>query len=113
MCIKQLFSLCDFRFGGKEEFMTFMNRFIEKEAVNMKNFLRNISVSMGKRLQFFLLLVLLRVFKSLQSHLCGIIVGMNFHKKARTVMGYRRNEGGVEGHFHFLLILGGCLNAKT
>ena len=37
-------ALC-FRFGGKEEFMTFMNRFVEREAVNMKNFLRKISVS--------------------------------------------------------------------
>ena len=39
------YQICVSRFGGKEEFMTFMNRFIEKEATNMKSFLRKISVS--------------------------------------------------------------------
>lgn len=33
------------RFGGKEEFMTFMNQFIETEETSMKTFLRKISVS--------------------------------------------------------------------
>ena len=33
------------RFGGKEEFMTFMNSFIERGAPSMKGFLHSISVS--------------------------------------------------------------------
>lgn len=36
--------LC-FRFGGKEEYMGFMNGFVEKEFVNMRKFLEEISVS--------------------------------------------------------------------
>ena len=35
----------NFRFGGKEEFMTFMNDFVEQEWANMKDFLARISVS--------------------------------------------------------------------
>lgn len=38
------FLLC-FRFGGKEEYMGFMNGFVEKEFVNMRKFLEEISVS--------------------------------------------------------------------
>lgn len=34
-----------FRFGGKEEYMGFMNGFVEKEFVNMRKFLEEISVS--------------------------------------------------------------------
>ena len=34
-----------FRFGGKEEYMDFMNGFVEKEFVNMRKFLNEISVS--------------------------------------------------------------------
>jgi len=34
-----------FRFGGKEEHMGFMNGFVEKEFVNMRKFLEEISVS--------------------------------------------------------------------
>ena len=33
------------RFGGKEEYMGFMNGFVEKEFVNMRRFLDDISVS--------------------------------------------------------------------
>lgn len=33
------------RFGGKEEYMGFMNGFVEKEFVNMRKFLSEISVS--------------------------------------------------------------------
>ena len=33
------------RFGGKEEYMGFMNGFVEKEFVNMRKFLEEISVS--------------------------------------------------------------------
>lgn len=34
-----------YRFGGKEEYMTFMNDFVEEEWCNMKDFLHKISVS--------------------------------------------------------------------
>ena len=34
-----------YRFGGKEEYMGFMNGFVEKEFVNMRRFLDDISVS--------------------------------------------------------------------
>ncbi|KAL8558159.1 hypothetical protein ACOMHN_035464 [Nucella lapillus] len=41
---KTIQTLANFtRFGGKEEFMTFLNGFIEREAIRMKNFLRIIS----------------------------------------------------------------------
>lgn len=41
---KTIQTLANFnKYGPKEEFMTFMNRFIEKEAQNMKSFLRKIS----------------------------------------------------------------------
>ncbi|XP_070176912.1 ras GTPase-activating protein nGAP-like isoform X3 [Littorina saxatilis] len=41
---KTIQTLANFtKFGGKEEFMTFMNRFVEREAANMKNFLKKIS----------------------------------------------------------------------
>ena len=33
------------RFGAKEEYMTFMNDFVEEEWSNMKDFLQKISVS--------------------------------------------------------------------
>jgi RAS protein activator-like 2 len=43
---KTLQTLANFtRFQGKENFMEFLNDFIEKEAPAMKNFLRLISVS--------------------------------------------------------------------
>lgn len=42
-CITTLLSCC--RFGGKEEYMGFMNGFVEKEFVNMRKFLEEISVS--------------------------------------------------------------------
>lgn len=34
-----------YRFGGKEDYMGFMNGFVEKEFVNMRRFLDDISVS--------------------------------------------------------------------
>ncbi|KAK7478507.1 hypothetical protein BaRGS_00030266, partial [Batillaria attramentaria] len=41
---KTIQTLANFtKFGGKEEFMTFMNSFIDREAPNMKHFLRRIS----------------------------------------------------------------------
>ncbi|XP_067661735.1 ras GTPase-activating protein nGAP-like isoform X2 [Haliotis asinina] len=41
---KTIQTLANFtKFGGKEEFMTFMNSFVEREATNMKNFLKKIS----------------------------------------------------------------------
>ncbi|XP_041369244.1 ras GTPase-activating protein nGAP-like isoform X3 [Gigantopelta aegis] len=41
---KTIQTLANFtKFGGKEEFMTFMNSFVEREASNMKNFLKKIS----------------------------------------------------------------------
>lgn len=47
LCISGEFEDFNFnaRFGGKEEFMTFMNQFIETEETSMKTFLRKISVS--------------------------------------------------------------------
>lgn len=43
---KTLQTLANFtRFQGKENFMEFMNDFLEREAGHMKEFLRNISVS--------------------------------------------------------------------
>ena len=34
-----------FRFGGKEEYMTFMNDFVDREFSSMRTFLQQISVS--------------------------------------------------------------------
>lgn len=43
---KTLQTLANFtRFQGKENFMEFMNDFLEREATSMKNFLKKISVS--------------------------------------------------------------------
>lgn len=43
---KTLQTLANFtRFQGKENFMEFMNDFLEREAPSMKSFLQNISVS--------------------------------------------------------------------
>lgn len=43
---KTLQTLANFtRFQGKENFMEFMNDFLEREAASMKEFLKNISVS--------------------------------------------------------------------
>lgn len=43
---KTLQTLANFtRFQGKENFMEFMNDFLEREAPSMKNFLKHISVS--------------------------------------------------------------------
>ena len=36
------------RFGSKEEYMLFMNDFLEKETVNMKQFVDRISVSVPR-----------------------------------------------------------------
>ena len=36
---------CVSRFGAKEEFMTFMNDFVEREMSSMKQFIQQISVT--------------------------------------------------------------------
>lgn len=47
---KTLQTLANFtRFQGKENFMEFMNDFLEREAPSMKEFLKNISVSILKK----------------------------------------------------------------
>lgn len=40
-----------YRFGGKEEYMGFMNGFVEKEFVNMRRFIDDISVSCNVEMQ--------------------------------------------------------------
>lgn len=43
---KSVLNLANFsRFGGKEKYMCFMNNFVERELVNMQQFLRQISTS--------------------------------------------------------------------
>jgi len=45
-------NFCTFyRFGGKEEYMGFMNGFVEKEFVNMRRFIDDISVSCNVEMQ--------------------------------------------------------------
>jgi len=47
---KTLQTLANFtRFQGKENFMEFMNDFLEREAASMKSFLQHISVSSALR----------------------------------------------------------------
>jgi RAS protein activator-like 2 len=55
---KTLQTLANFtRFQGKENFMEFMNDFLEREAPSMKKFLQHISVSSISSLAFVALLV--------------------------------------------------------
>lgn len=52
---KTIQTLANFtRFQGKENFMEFMNDFLEREAASMKNFLQLISVSVHRELRYFL-----------------------------------------------------------
>jgi hypothetical protein len=55
---KTLQTLANFtRFQGKENFMEFMNDFLEREAPSMKKFLQHISVSSASFLTFMSVLV--------------------------------------------------------
>jgi len=50
---KTLQTLANFtRFQGKENFMEFMNDFLEREAASMKSFLKIISVSLNLNLNY-------------------------------------------------------------